>query len=169
MKKKKASTTWRDFCFVLEHVLVVLKILKWQVLRTLKSVSNHWQAAQKTERKSESEIAMCDRMQMYNIMYLEICCANYPGFFNIYGIHFPFAMDNLDVGWLVNSEVKGMWGRKQFWNINIFQAVKALILDGRSPCWDSELPCLKYKSKAKQFKQRSITFLFVNVLFFNPL
>jgi hypothetical protein len=39
------------------------------VLRTLKSVSKHWQAAQKTERKSESEseIAMCDRMQMYNI------------------------------------------------------------------------------------------------------
>jgi hypothetical protein len=40
------------------------------VLRTLKSVLKHWQAAQKTERKSESEseIAMCDRMQMYNIM-----------------------------------------------------------------------------------------------------
>jgi hypothetical protein len=39
-------------------------------LRTLKSVLKHWQAAQKTERKSESEseIAMCDRMQMYNIM-----------------------------------------------------------------------------------------------------
>jgi hypothetical protein len=38
-------------------------------LRTLKSVLKHWQAAQKTERKSESEseIAMCDRMQMYNI------------------------------------------------------------------------------------------------------
>jgi hypothetical protein len=37
---------------------------------TLKSVSKLWQAAQKTERKSESEseIAMCDRMQMYNIM-----------------------------------------------------------------------------------------------------
>jgi hypothetical protein len=49
---------------------VVLKILKWQVLRTLKSVLKHWQAAQKTERKSESEseIAMGDRMQMYNIM-----------------------------------------------------------------------------------------------------
>jgi hypothetical protein len=31
----------------------------------------HWQAAQKTERKSESEIAMCDRMQMYNIQYDE--------------------------------------------------------------------------------------------------
>jgi hypothetical protein len=39
------------------------------VLRTLKSVLKHWQATQKTERKSESEseIAMCDRMQMYNI------------------------------------------------------------------------------------------------------
>jgi hypothetical protein len=39
-------------------------------LRTLKSVLKHWQAAQKTERKSESEseIAMCDRMQMYNII-----------------------------------------------------------------------------------------------------
>jgi hypothetical protein len=34
------------------------------VLRTLKSVLKHSQAAQKTERKSE--IAMCDRMQMYN-------------------------------------------------------------------------------------------------------
>jgi hypothetical protein len=40
------------------------------VLRTLKSVLKHWQAAQKTERKSESVIAMCDRMQMYNIMDL---------------------------------------------------------------------------------------------------
>jgi hypothetical protein len=50
-------------------VLKILKILKWQVLRTLKSVLKHWQAAQKTERESESEseIAMCDRMQMYNI------------------------------------------------------------------------------------------------------
>jgi hypothetical protein len=38
------------------------------MLRTLKSVLKHWQAAQKTERKSESEseIAMCYRMQMYN-------------------------------------------------------------------------------------------------------
>jgi hypothetical protein len=36
-------------------VLKILKILKWQVLRTLKSVLKHWQAAQKTERKSESE------------------------------------------------------------------------------------------------------------------
>jgi hypothetical protein len=35
-------------------------------LRTLKSVLKHSQAAQKTERESESEIAMCDRMQMYN-------------------------------------------------------------------------------------------------------
>jgi hypothetical protein len=53
-------------------VLKILKILKWQVLRTLKSVLKHWQAAQKTEKKSESEseseIAMCDRMQMYNIL-----------------------------------------------------------------------------------------------------
>jgi hypothetical protein len=31
---------------------------KWQVLRTLKSVSKHWQAAQKTERKSESESSL---------------------------------------------------------------------------------------------------------------
>jgi hypothetical protein len=34
---------------------MVLKILKWQVLRTLKSVLKHGQAAQKTERESESE------------------------------------------------------------------------------------------------------------------
>jgi hypothetical protein len=41
------------------------------VLRTLKSVLKYLQAAQKTEKKSESEseIAMCDRMQMYNIIY----------------------------------------------------------------------------------------------------
>jgi hypothetical protein len=44
-------------------------------LRTLKSVLKHWQAAQKTERKSESEseIAMCDRMQMYNITLFTFC------------------------------------------------------------------------------------------------
>jgi hypothetical protein len=34
----------------------------------LVNVLKHWQAAQKTER--ESEIAMCDRMQMYNIITL---------------------------------------------------------------------------------------------------
>jgi hypothetical protein len=46
------------------------------VLRTLKSVLKHWQAAQKTERKSESEseIAMCDRMQMYNITSKAFTC-----------------------------------------------------------------------------------------------
>jgi hypothetical protein len=49
-----------------DFVLKILKILKWQVLRTLKSVLKYWQAAQNKERKSESEIAMCDRMQMYN-------------------------------------------------------------------------------------------------------
>jgi hypothetical protein len=50
------------------------------VLRTLKSVSKHWQAAQKTERKSESEseIAMCDRMQMYNIIWITIVRALSP-------------------------------------------------------------------------------------------
>jgi hypothetical protein len=44
------------------------------VLRTLKSVLKHWQAAQKTERKSESEseIAMCDRMQVYNIERMRV-------------------------------------------------------------------------------------------------
>jgi hypothetical protein len=56
------------------------------VLRTLKSVLKYWQATQKTERKSESEseIAMCDRMQMYNIMNshliaitLFLCINNY--------------------------------------------------------------------------------------------
>jgi hypothetical protein len=53
---------------------MVLKILKWQVLRTLKSVLKYWQAAQNTERKSESEseIAMCDRMQMYNIKVIKL-------------------------------------------------------------------------------------------------
>jgi hypothetical protein len=55
-------------------------------LRTLKSVSKHWQAAQKTERKSESEseIAMCDRMQMYNIkMLLAVASTVIPGFSSI--------------------------------------------------------------------------------------
>jgi hypothetical protein len=58
--------------FVSRVCLFFVVSLKWQVLRTLKSVLKHWQAAQKTERKSESEseneIAMCDRMQMYNII-----------------------------------------------------------------------------------------------------
>jgi hypothetical protein len=39
------------------------------MLRTLKVFKKkHQQAAQKTEKKSGSEIAMCDRMQMYNII-----------------------------------------------------------------------------------------------------
>jgi hypothetical protein len=47
---------------------VVSKILKWQVLRTLKSV---------LKSESESEIAMCDRMQMYNIAYVTYIYCSY--------------------------------------------------------------------------------------------
>jgi hypothetical protein len=53
-------------------VLKILKILKVTSVENTEKFLKHWQAAQKTERKSESEseseIAMCDRMQMYNIM-----------------------------------------------------------------------------------------------------
>jgi hypothetical protein len=50
-----------------KHV-VVLKILKWQVLRTLKSVLDIDKAHKRRKKESESEITMCDRMQMYNII-----------------------------------------------------------------------------------------------------
>jgi hypothetical protein len=30
----------------------------------------HWQAAQRPNQESESEITMCDRMQIYNIIHI---------------------------------------------------------------------------------------------------
>jgi hypothetical protein len=46
--------------------VVVLRILKWQVLRTPKSVLDIGKPHKR--RKKESEITMCNRMQMYNII-----------------------------------------------------------------------------------------------------
>jgi hypothetical protein len=46
-----------------------LKIfIKWQVLKTLLSVLNIDKPHKDWTMKSESEITMCDRMQMYNIL-----------------------------------------------------------------------------------------------------
>jgi hypothetical protein len=55
---------------------MVLKILKWQVLRTLKSALKHWQAAQKTERKSESEgeIKIMEWLLDYAIAWVVFAC-----------------------------------------------------------------------------------------------
>jgi hypothetical protein len=35
-----------------------------------------WQAAQRRKKKSESVITMCDRMQMYNIMFCKMLARN---------------------------------------------------------------------------------------------
>jgi hypothetical protein len=71
MTEKKQQSSWKQV-LTPEHGqirpkhVVVLKILKWEVLRTLKSVLDIDKPHKRRKKKSESEITMCDRMQMYN-------------------------------------------------------------------------------------------------------
>jgi hypothetical protein len=87
-------------------VLKILKILKWQVFRTLKSVLKHLQAAQKTKRESESEIAMCDMMQMYNIIKIYVFAFSWVSVCNVgTDVRLSERMNGkseMDIGWKIS-------------------------------------------------------------------